>query len=139
MVRLFRRTRVGQLTKLIGLRVPTPILQVELLIDPGAGVDVVATRDPELLEPQAFYQPPGIGEVHVRDIASQDAFEELRRLHDDEGKNPVRHLGLCRQPSEPVLIVVQPWAQLDTRRTLAGLGRPCNRDALRRTGTSLIA
>jgi hypothetical protein len=64
-------------------------LQVELFSDPGASVDVVATRDSELLEPQALHQPLGIGEVHVRDTASKDAFEEPRRLHDDEEKNPV--------------------------------------------------
>jgi len=42
----------GQLTKLIRLRVPTPVLQVQLFRDARVSVDVVASRDSKRLEPE---------------------------------------------------------------------------------------
>jgi len=45
----------------------------------------VATRDSELLEPEALEQPLSVGEVDVCHLAPQDAFQKSHRLHDGEG------------------------------------------------------
>src|SRR6266581_1497266 len=83
----------SQLTKPIRLRVPTPVLQVQLLRDAGASVDVVASRDSKPAgRPQRTPERP-VWES-TSDGYGRKALTPLRRPSAGSGLSP----GLCWAP-----------------------------------------
>jgi hypothetical protein len=66
---------------LVGLRLPTHLLQVEDLWERRVGEDVIASADAPLLEAQRLHQPAELREPDVVEVTTEQSIAKLVLVH----------------------------------------------------------